>query len=108
MCYFRYPQALYLLELLQYEHFRKELMNSQCAKFIDDQQLLHWQHYQKKRVKLLSQQAEKVASTGAKTQQNSSSTTVVTTTTTNTSSSTGAQPSNVHLSQAQSNVKPSL
>ncbi|CAD5123926.1 DgyrCDS12234 [Dimorphilus gyrociliatus] len=35
-----YPQCLYFLELLQYESFRKELGNSQCAKFIEDQQLL--------------------------------------------------------------------
>ena len=50
-----------MLELLQYEHFRKELVNSQCAKFIDDQQLLHWQHYHRKRAKLLNAQAEAVA-----------------------------------------------
>ena len=34
-------------------------MNAHCAKFIDDQQLLHWQHYQRKRVKLLTDQVEK-------------------------------------------------
>ena len=33
------------LDLLQYEHFCKELVNAQCAKFIDEQQILHWQHY---------------------------------------------------------------
>ncbi|XP_063396674.1 mediator of RNA polymerase II transcription subunit 31-B-like [Mytilus galloprovincialis] len=57
--YLKYPQCLHLLELLQYEHFRKELVNSQCAKFIDDQQLLHWQHYQRKRMKLLIDEAER-------------------------------------------------
>lgn len=55
--YLKYPQCLHLLELLQYEQFRKELMNAQCAKFIDDQQLLHWQHYQRRRVRLLQDQA---------------------------------------------------
>ena len=55
---YRYPQALHFLELLQYEHFRKELVNAQCAKFIDDQQLLHWQHYQRKRMQLLTAEAE--------------------------------------------------
>lgn len=55
----RYPQCLYLLDLLQYEAFRKELVNSQCAKFIDDQQLLHWQHYQRKRTQLINGQQEK-------------------------------------------------
>ncbi|KAL5006100.1 hypothetical protein ScPMuIL_017258 [Solemya velum] len=59
--YLKYPQCLYLLELVQYEHFRKELVNAQCAKFIDDQQLLHWQHYQRKRVALLQQQADQLA-----------------------------------------------
>ncbi|KAL4223619.1 Mediator of RNA polymerase II transcription subunit 31 [Mactra antiquata] len=56
--YLKYPQSLHFLELLQYEQFRKELANQQCAKFIDDQQLLHWQHYQRKRMKLLSDQAD--------------------------------------------------
>lgn len=56
-CFGRYPQCLYLLDLLQYEHFRAELMNTQCAKFIEEQQLLHWQHYQRKRLQLLNAQA---------------------------------------------------
>ena len=56
---FRYPQCLYLLDLLQYESFRKELVNTQCAKFIDDQQLLHWQHYQRKRTKLINNEHER-------------------------------------------------
>ena len=60
LVYYRYPQALHFLELLQYEQFRKELANQQCAKFIDDQQLLHWQHYQRKRVQLLGAEAEYV------------------------------------------------
>jgi mediator of RNA polymerase II transcription subunit 31 len=51
--------CLHFLELLQYEHFRKEIVNGQCARFIDDQQILHWQHYTRKRVRLLQSQAEK-------------------------------------------------
>nr|ACM08695.1 Mediator of RNA polymerase II transcription subunit 31 [Salmo salar] len=43
---------------LQYEHFRKELVNAQCAKFIDEQQLLHWQHYSRKRTRLQQALAE--------------------------------------------------
>nr|XP_060613634.1 mediator of RNA polymerase II transcription subunit 31 [Anolis sagrei ordinatus] len=54
----RYPQCLHMLELLQYEHFRKELVNAQCAKFIDEQQILHWQHYSRKRVRLQQALAE--------------------------------------------------
>ena len=46
-----------MLELLQYEHFRVELVNTQCTKFIDEQQLLHWQHYTRKRLELLNKQA---------------------------------------------------
>lgn len=47
-----------MLELLQYEHFRKELVNAQCAKFIDEQQILHWQHYSRKRMRLQQALAE--------------------------------------------------
>lgn len=54
----RYPHCLHMLELLQYEHFRKELVNAQCAKFIDEQQLLHWQHYSRKRTRLQQALAE--------------------------------------------------
>lgn len=49
--------ALHFLDLLQYEHFRREITNAQCAKFIEDQQLLHWQHYIRKRTRLLQQGA---------------------------------------------------
>jgi len=60
--YLKYPQCLMMLDLLQSEHFRKEMMNSQRARFIDDQQLLHWQHYQRKRMRLVNEQAERAAS----------------------------------------------
>ncbi|RXG54570.1 Mediator of RNA polymerase II transcription subunit 31 [Armadillidium vulgare] len=49
----KYPMCLYYLDLLQYESFRKEVVNSQCCKFIDDQMILHWQHYTRKRMKLM-------------------------------------------------------
>lgn len=45
--------CLYFLDLLQYEHFRRELVNAQCSKFIDDQQILLWQHYTRRRSRLL-------------------------------------------------------
>lgn len=44
--------CLHFLDLLQHEHFRRELTSTQCAKFIDDQILLHWHHYARKRTKL--------------------------------------------------------
>ncbi|XP_042298383.1 mediator of RNA polymerase II transcription subunit 31 [Sceloporus undulatus] len=56
--YLKYPQCLHMLELLQHEHFRKELVNAQCAKFIDEQQILHWQHYSRKRMRLQQALAE--------------------------------------------------
>ncbi|KAL8560801.1 Mediator of RNA polymerase II transcription subunit 31-A [Nucella lapillus] len=58
--YLKYPQCLHMLDLLQYEHFRKELVSAPCAKFIDDQQLLHWQHYHRRRIKLIQEQNEKM------------------------------------------------
>ncbi|KAL5274589.1 MED31 family protein [Megaselia abdita] len=48
-----YPMCLYFLDLLQYEHFRREIVNAQCSKFIDDQAVLLWQHYTRRRTKLL-------------------------------------------------------
>jgi mediator of RNA polymerase II transcription subunit 31 len=39
-----------MLELLQYEHFRKELVNAQFVKFIYEQQILHWQHSLRKQM----------------------------------------------------------
>ncbi|CAH0548940.1 unnamed protein product [Brassicogethes aeneus] len=52
--YLKYPMCLYFLDLLQYEHFRRELVNAQCSKFIDDQQILLWQHYTRRRNRLLT------------------------------------------------------
>ena len=45
--------CLYFLDLLQHENFQKEVVNGQCCKFIDDQMILHWQHYTRKRMKLM-------------------------------------------------------
>ena len=63
----RYPMCLYFLDLLQHENFRKEIVNGQCCKFIDDQMILHWQHYTRKRMRLLetgvSQQAGQTPAT---------------------------------------------
>lgn len=49
-CWCRYPHCLHLLDLLQYEAFRKELVNVGCAKFIDDQILLQWQYNAHKKI----------------------------------------------------------
>lgn len=56
--YLKYPMCLHFLDLLQYEHFRREVVSAQCAKFIDDQQILLWQHYTRRRTRLLQTQAE--------------------------------------------------
>ncbi|XP_065054510.1 mediator of RNA polymerase II transcription subunit 31-like [Rhopilema esculentum] len=47
--FLKYPQCLFFLELLQYEEFRKKLMYPACVKFIDEQVLLHWQYYSRRR-----------------------------------------------------------
>ncbi|XP_053695024.1 mediator of RNA polymerase II transcription subunit 31 [Sabethes cyaneus] len=52
--YLKYPMCLYFLDLLQYEHFRREIVNAQCCKFIDDQTILLWQHYTRRRTRLSS------------------------------------------------------
>ncbi|XP_055638496.1 mediator of RNA polymerase II transcription subunit 31 isoform X2 [Toxorhynchites rutilus septentrionalis] len=52
--YLKYPMCLYFLDLLQYEHFRREIVNAQCCKFIDDQAILLWQHYTRRRTRLTS------------------------------------------------------
>ncbi|KAK7869710.1 hypothetical protein R5R35_011779 [Gryllus longicercus] len=56
--YLKYPMCLYFLDLLQYEHFRREVVSAQCTKFIDDQQILLWQHYTRRRTRLLQAAAE--------------------------------------------------
>merc|ERR1711988_236899 len=50
----RYPQCLYMLELLQNSSFREAISNQQCAKFIEDQILLQWQYYIRKRQKIVN------------------------------------------------------
>jgi len=50
--FIKYPISLYFLELLQHETFRKEIVSGQCVRFLDDQVILHWQHYTRRRAKL--------------------------------------------------------
>jgi mediator of RNA polymerase II transcription subunit 31 len=47
--YIVYPQCLALLDLLQQEYFIKEIVNSSFSKFIDEQLLLIWLNYKKRR-----------------------------------------------------------
>uniref|UniRef100_A0A1B0C3T1 Uncharacterized protein n=1 Tax=Glossina palpalis gambiensis TaxID=67801 RepID=A0A1B0C3T1_9MUSC len=47
-------QCLHFFDLLQYEHFRREIVNSQCCKFIDDQAISRLQHYTQKRIKMFN------------------------------------------------------
>lgn len=55
--FLKYPQCLHFLELLQYEHFQRELVNPACAKFIDEQQILHWQYYSRRRMRMTVQKS---------------------------------------------------
>lgn len=52
--YLKYPMCLYFLDLLQYEHFRREAVNAHCCKFIDDQAILLWQHYTRRRTRMFT------------------------------------------------------
>lgn len=45
--------CLYFLDLLQHEPFRKEIATAICSKFIDEQLLLIWQHYTRRRTKMI-------------------------------------------------------
>ncbi|XP_065558607.1 mediator of RNA polymerase II transcription subunit 31-A-like isoform X2 [Artemia franciscana] len=57
--FLKYPMCLSLLDLLQHESFRKQIVHAHQAKFIDDQQVLLWQHYTRRRTRLLQAQQEK-------------------------------------------------
>jgi len=54
--FLKYPMCLYFLDLLQSEEFRRKIVSAQCCKFIDDQSILLWQHYTRRRSKTLDQQ----------------------------------------------------
>ncbi|XP_044260934.1 mediator of RNA polymerase II transcription subunit 31-like isoform X2 [Tribolium madens] len=45
---------LYWKEPEYAKYLKRELVNAQCSKFIDDQQLLLWQHYTRRRSRLLT------------------------------------------------------
>ncbi|VDM75444.1 unnamed protein product [Strongylus vulgaris] len=48
----KYPQCLHLLECLQCPNFREALTSGANAKFIEDQQVLQWLYYLRKRQRL--------------------------------------------------------
>ncbi|XP_062509196.1 mediator of RNA polymerase II transcription subunit 31-like isoform X2 [Corticium candelabrum] len=48
--FLKYPHCLHFLDLLQHKEFQKELVNAQCAKFIEEQILLQWQYNRHKRL----------------------------------------------------------
>jgi mediator of RNA polymerase II transcription subunit 31 len=52
----QYPMCLYFLDLLQSEEFRRKIVTAPCVKFIDDQAILLWQHYTRRRTKTLDTQ----------------------------------------------------
>ena len=52
--FIKYPMCLYFLDLLQSEEFRRKIVSAQCCKFIDDQSILLWQHYTRRRTRTLA------------------------------------------------------
>ncbi|KRY23701.1 Endoplasmic reticulum-Golgi intermediate compartment protein 3 [Trichinella patagoniensis] len=49
--YLKFPQCLHILELLQTEEFRTAMTRVPNSKFLEDQMLLQWQFYIRKRVR---------------------------------------------------------
>lgn len=48
----KYPQCLHFLHALQNPEFREAIAVTANAKFIEDQQILQWQYYTRKRQRL--------------------------------------------------------
>lgn len=48
----KYPQCLHFLEAVQSSAFREAIACTANAKFIEEQQLLQWQYYTRKRQRL--------------------------------------------------------
>lgn len=49
--YIRFPHCLFMLELLQSEHFRQSIASPQVMDELHTQQALYWQHYRTNRIK---------------------------------------------------------
>ncbi len=47
-----------MLELLQSADFRREVARDMVTRFVDDQMLLHWQNYIRKRAELVSKHVQ--------------------------------------------------
>ncbi|VDM03372.1 unnamed protein product [Schistocephalus solidus] len=58
--YLLFPYCLHMLDLLQSPEFRREIARAPSARFIDDQVLLHWQSYLRKRSELISKHIEEL------------------------------------------------
>uniref|UniRef100_A0A158PNJ4 Mediator of RNA polymerase II transcription subunit 31 n=1 Tax=Anisakis simplex TaxID=6269 RepID=A0A158PNJ4_ANISI len=48
----KYPQCLHFLEAIQHSEFREAIACNANAKFIEEQQILQWQYYTRKRQRL--------------------------------------------------------
>ncbi|VDM35893.1 unnamed protein product [Hydatigera taeniaeformis] len=53
-----YPFCLHMLDLLQSPDFRREVAHESVTRFIDDQMLLHWKNYLRKRAELVSKHVQ--------------------------------------------------
>ncbi|KAH7728235.1 mediator complex subunit 31 [Aphelenchoides avenae] len=55
----KYPQCLYFLEALQSAEFREAIASAANAKYIEDQQMLQWHFYIRKRQRLSNSNSQK-------------------------------------------------
>uniref|UniRef100_A0A1I7YSN2 Mediator of RNA polymerase II transcription subunit 31 n=1 Tax=Steinernema glaseri TaxID=37863 RepID=A0A1I7YSN2_9BILA len=61
----KYPQCLHFLEALQSAQFREAIASTSAAKFIEDQQILQWQYYVRKRARLYTYHTDAVSRAAA-------------------------------------------
>ncbi|KAL5109595.1 hypothetical protein TcWFU_010351 [Taenia crassiceps] len=53
-----YPFCLHMLDLLQSPDFRREVAHESVTRFIDDQMLLHWKNYLRKRAEMVNKHVQ--------------------------------------------------
>lgn len=72
-----------MLDLLQYPEFCSALARGQFCRLMDDQILLHWQHYMRKRAFLIAKHVENISMKSSVSNETMTTVTTTTTITTN-------------------------